>query len=321
MNLTAAHRQTRYVAASTLPDAEPLPMPVPTADVAQAQADLTEHGLCILTDVLTNAEVTALRERLDRQAEAERGLGALAPVNAGDARQQLSNLVNKGRVFLELVERGEADALAGYMLGKHFLLSSLTASIHHAPTREPQPLHRDQGQVPATADFPASCNLFWLLDDFTPARGSTYFVPGSHRWAPEHLIKPPPRAKATQIEAPAGSVYAWDGRVWHSAGVNVEGHPRRHVTSFFCLPWTRQQENWGITCLQEVLDEASPKLKARLGLRTYGTLGMTTGTRTPGERVSLGNYDVQFPDYVIGEDGALHPLKRVSREDVASGAG
>lgn len=317
MNATAAHRQTRYVAAPPLPEPEPLPIPRPTADVAQAQADLTEYGVCILTDVLTNAETTRLKERLERQAAAERALGALSPVDAGDARQQLSNLVNKGRPFLELVERSEADALAGYLLGKHFLLSSLTASIHHAPTTEPQPLHRDQGQVPATADFPASCNLFWLLDDFTPARGSTHFVPGSHRWPPAHLIKPPSRALTTQIEAPAGSVYAWDGRVWHGAGVNVEGHPRRHVTTFFCLPWTRQQENWGVTCLQEVLDEASPKLKARLGLRTYGTLGMTTGTRTAGERVSLGNYDVQFPEYIIGEDAALHPLQRVSRTEVA----
>lgn len=317
MNASAAHRQTRYVAATPLPEPTPLAMPTPTSDIAAAQADLTERGLCILTDVLRRDEVERLRECVDRQAAAERRLGELAPAGTDGPRQQLSNLVNKGRPFLELVERPETDALAGYMLGKHFLLSSLTASIHHAPTAEPQVLHRDQGQVPATADFPAACNLFWLLDDFTPARGSTHFVPGSHRWPAEHLVKPPPREATAQIEAPAGSVYAWDGRVWHSAGVNAEGHPRRHVTTFFCLPWMRQQENWGITCLQEVLDDAGPKLGARLGLRTYGTLGMTTGTRTPGDGASLGNYDVRFPDYVIGENGALHPLQRVSRARVA----
>ena len=318
MNTSAAHRQTRYVAAPPMPEPTPLSMPAPTRNVEAAQADLTERGICILADVLNRDEVERLRECVDRQAAAERQLGELAPAGADGPRQQLSNLVNKGRPFLELVERPEADALAGYMLGKHFLLSSLTASIHHAPTAEPQVLHRDQGQVPATADFPAACNLFWLLDDFTAARGSTHFVPGSHRWPAEHLVKPPPREATAQIEAPAGSVYAWDGRVWHGAGVNLEGHPRRHVTTFFCLPWMRQQENWGITCLQEVLDDAGPKLGARLGLRTYGTLGMTTGTRTPGEGVSLGNYDVHFPDYVIGENGALHPLQRVSRAQVAS---
>ena len=59
--------------------------------------------------------------------------------------------------------------------------------------------------------------------------------------------------------------------------------------------------------------EASPKLKARMGLRTYGTLCMVSGTRTGAEAVSLGNYDVEFPEYIIGEEGALHPLRRVSR--------
>ena len=89
-------------------------------------------------------------------------------------------------------------------------------------------------------------------------------------------------------EAPEGSVFAWDGRVWHSAAANPEGHPRRQVYTFYYLPWMRQQENWGVTCLQEVLDEASPKLKARMGLRTYGTLGMVSGTRTDAEAASLG---------------------------------
>lgn len=167
--------------------------------------------------------------------------------------------------------------------------------------------------MPATADFTASCNLFWLVDEFTPQAGSTYFVPGSHRWPAEFLINPPPREQAVQVSAPAGSVVAWDGRVWHGTGVNTNGAKRRSITSFFCLPWTRQQENWGVTCLQEVLDEASPKLRARLGLRTYGTLGMMSGTHTETPPAGLGNYDVEIPQYVIGEKGALHPVRRVRR--------
>ena len=76
----------------------------------------------------------------------------------------------------------------------------------------------------------------------------------------------------------------------------------------------RQQENWGVTCLQEVLDEASPKLRARLGLRTYGTLGMMSGTHTGGEGTTLGNYDVEIPEYVIGENAELHRVRRTSRD-------
>jgi ectoine hydroxylase-related dioxygenase (phytanoyl-CoA dioxygenase family) len=294
------------------PDA--LPMPAPTDDVEQAKSDLSEYGICILTGVLTAAEVETLRNALEAQAMAERNLGDKAPPAALAQKQLVSNLVNKGQCFLDLVTRPEVDELAGHMLGRSFLLSSLTGGFFHGTTEEPQQLHRDQGQVPATADFVASCNLFWLLDDFTPASGSTYVVPGSHRWPPEHLVTPPPREVAQQITAPVGSVVSWDGRIWHGMGVNMDGSKRRSITTFFCLPWTRQQENWGVTCLQEVLDEASPKLRARLGLRTYGTLGMMSGTRTQAEGVSLGNYDVEIPEFVIGEGGALHRVRRVARK-------
>ena len=218
-------------------------------------------------------------------------------------------------LFLDLVERRETDELGTLLLGKDFLISSITGMVFHGPTDEPQMLHRDQGQVPASAGFPAAINMFWLLDDFTPARGSTCVVPGSHRWPAEYQVNPPSRELATQLEAPAGTLFAWDGRLWHGTGINCEGHPRRNITTFFCLPWMRQQENWGVSCLQEVLDEASDKLKVRLGLKTYGTHGGVNGTARGQSRTGLGNSPVVFPEFIIGEGGKLHRLKRVTRED------
>ena len=308
----AEHRQTGYDAAPLLDPPDVLPVPPPARDISEAKEHLADYGLCILPEVLTGEERDVLAAALDRQAEAERALGDLAPPSALGNKQLVSNMVNKGRVFLDLVERSETDELAGFMLGKNFLISSITGGMFHAPTDEPQPLHRDQGYVPATVNFPAACNLFWVLDDFEPANGSTWVVPGSHRWKPEYQVKAPPRELATQVRVPAGSVFAWDGRIWHGLGVNENGQPRRSITTFFCLPWMRQQENWGVSCLQEVLDQASPKLRARLGLRTYGTLGGVNGTRVEVENATpLGNSDVVFPDYVIGEEAALHPLNRV----------
>ena len=74
-----------------------------------------------------------------------------------------------------------------------------------------------------------------------------------------------------------------------------------------------------MSCLQEVLDEASPKLKVRLGLRSYGTLGIVSGTNTHQVKGrSFGSSDVVFPEYIIGEDATLHPLRRVSRASVST---
>ena len=310
----AAHRQTRYEASPRLDPPEVLPLPEPTRDLDQAKADLSKYGLCLYAEALSSDEVEVLQETLGGQAAAERALGDKAPPGAARVQQQISNMVNKGSVFLDLVERAEVDELCGFLLGKDFLISSITGGIFHGPTHEPQILHRDQGQVPATADFPAACNAFWLLDDFKPERGSTWVVPGSHRWPPEYQIEPPPRQLATQITAPAGTLFVFEGRIWHGYGANEEGHTRRHIANFLCLPWMRQQENWGVTCLQETLDGASDKLRRRLGMRTYGTLGMMSGTATSTEGRSLGNYEVEIPEFVIGKDGALHKMRRVSRE-------
>ena len=312
----AAHRQTQYVAATRLDPPEVLDIPEMTGDLEQAREDLSTHGLCLLAGALSPDEVADYRSRLTAQAAAERALGDKAPSGANAVQQGLSNLVNKGQHYLDLVLRDEVDALAGFMLGPNFLISSITGGIFHGATDTPQPLHRDQGQVPATADFPAACNMFWLLDDFAPSRGSTWVVPGSHRWPAEYQIEPPPREFAQQISAPAGTLFGFDGRIWHGFGANLEGHPRRHIANFLCLPWMRQQENWGVTCLQEVLDTEDPKLRKRLGLRTYGTLGMMTGTsdKQDNTRRSLGNYDVEIPDYIIGENASLHAMRRVSRD-------
>lgn len=311
----ATHRRTGYVAAPLLDPPEVLSLPQPTNDIEQAKRDLSEYGLCFLANALSPEELEQVQNALDKQAAAERELGEFAPAGALSVKQAISNMVNKGSVFTDLVLREEVDELAGFLVGKNFLISSLTGGVFHGTTEEEQVLHRDQGQVPATAGFAAKCNAFWLLDDFSPETGSTWVVPGSHRWRPEYQVSPPPRDVAQQITAPAGTLFFFDGRIWHGFGANKTGSPRRHIANFLCLPWLRQQENWGVTCLQSVLDEASPKLRRRLGLRSYGTLGIMNGTGHDADRTTLGSNDVQIPPYIIGEGGELHRMRRVGDDD------
>ena len=315
----AAHPQTEYHAAPRLDPPRVLDLPPLTEDIEQAKKDLSVYGMCFLADALDAEALQALTTALDQQAAAERELGDLAPAGTMSKKQLLSNMVNKGTLFTDLVERDEVDQLAGFLLGKEFLISSLTAGVFHGPTDQVMALHRDQGHVPATADFPAMCNLFWMLDEFLPEHGSTWVVPGSHRWPAEYQVDAPPRDVACQVSAPAGTLLAFEGRVWHGAGANHTGAARRHVSNFLCLPWIRQQENWGVTCLQSTIDNASLKLRRRLGMRTYGTLGSMNGTATGADRVvaaerNVGTYDVRIPEFIIGEAGALHRVHRVGEE-------
>ncbi|MEM7407811.1 MAG: phytanoyl-CoA dioxygenase family protein [Pseudomonadota bacterium] len=306
---------TENASLELLPYPHTLPLPPPTDDLATARHDLLESGVCALTGVLSETQLAALRARIESQAQAERALGDLAPKGMVGAKQFIPNMVNKGRVFLDLVEREETTALVADLLGRHFLLSSINGHIFLGTTDEAQTLHRDQGQVPATVPIPVVCNLLWVLDDFVPEAGSTLVVPGSHRWEAAHQVRPPDASLAVPVNVPAGGVLALDGRVWHGAGVNRNGSTRRSVATFFCAPWIRPQENAGVSCFQEVIEEASPVLRARLGMRTYGTMGTVggTGSEVPGATLSSDLFE--FPEYIIGEGGSLHPLRRVSRDE------
>ncbi len=153
--VAAAHRQTGYVPSPVLDPPKALGLPPLTRDFDTAKRHLSEYGMCFMPDVLDRSEIERLRTALDDQAAAERSLGDLAPPGASGNKQYVANMVNKGRVFLDLVERRETDELAGFLLGRTFLVSSITGGMFHAPTTELQALHRDQGFVPAMAQIPS----------------------------------------------------------------------------------------------------------------------------------------------------------------------
>lgn len=311
--------QAMYQQADPLPGGEVLPLPGEATSLEQAMQHLNSHGMCLIADVLDAHEVEFYGRKLWAQHQAELSLEQMLPDRGPSNKIVIPNLVNKGGYYLDLVERQETEALAGYLLGKNYLLSSLTGHMFIGQTAGSELVHRDQGQIPASVEFPAICNLFYLLDDFTPARGSTIVFPGSHRWPLEHRIHPPPAEDGIQITAKAGSLFMFDGRLWHATGASHEGHRRQALSVFCCAPWVRQQEVALVSCSQDVFETASDNLKGRLGLKTYGTLGNINGTRVPSQRVAFGNTDIGFPDHLIGENAELIPLAK-TRHPTDSGA-
>ena len=310
-----SERQNLYQQDVELDGPVVLPLPQATRDLNQAQEDLRTYGCCIVNDVLDENTLSDLKARVDRQFAAEVALGEQCPDRGASNKIVIPNLVNKGKHYLDLVERHETETLAEFLLGKDFLLSSLTAHMFLGSTPAIELIHRDQGQIPASVEFPAIFNLFYTLDDFTPQRGSTVVFPGSHRWPLNHRVHPPKAELGHQVNIAAGSLFAFDGRLWHGTGANHEGHSRRAISVFSCAPWVRQQENAAAATSHDIFDAASAKLRARLGLKTYGTLGNINGTRIEHQRIAFGNVDVAFPKELIGENAELIPLQRSRKLD------
>jgi ectoine hydroxylase-related dioxygenase (phytanoyl-CoA dioxygenase family) len=264
---------------------------------------MDEFGYCILEGALDADTARAARGRLLEQlaAEEEMGISYLTP----DKKRFVRFLLNKGEVFRDIVLHPWLTEMVGHVLGERFLLSSYqghialpggTTAFHTDQFWMPSPTdeHRqtqvrpgsitrannrghhvlgEKGMHPPAIAPAVVCNAMWMLDDFTAENGATIMVPGSHLSGrqPDHKLDED--AEWVPAVAPAGSVAIFEGRTWHSTGANRSDGTRIGLTTNFCAPQFRQQENFLLGTRQEVLDEASEELLEMIGFRCWQGYG------------------------------------------------
>ena len=253
-------------------------LPEPTRDVDRAEQDLREHGLCIVEGVLSGDELARARDAVYRAAahDPQRGKGPRIRLDYGpESNQRVWNLLNRDVVFSELAEHPVAMRLMRSVIGWPALLSNISANIT-GPGGGDSMVHCDQQYMPEPWGGPQGLNIAWCLDPFTPENGATLFAPGSHR------LNRVPRAEdaaavTAPLVAPAGSLCAFEGRLWHKTGVNVTRDERRAgVFAFYTPPIYRQQENWYLSLNAAVVQFASPTMLELLGYQTRG-FGLVNG--------------------------------------------
>lgn len=280
-----------------------LPLPQPTTDLNTAKKQMARFGYCIVQDVLSLHELTAIRERLTEQvaAEAEAGLAHHLP----DKKQLVMFLLNKGQAFRDILLKRELHEVIGSVLGEEYLLSAFHA--HFAHPGGSKAFHTDQFWMPppttpdkrtlirpgsitragnrghhvggdelmnaATISPAVVCNAMWMIDDFTAANGATIVVPGSHLSGRQPDSKLDENANWVPVVGQAGSVAIFEGRTWHSTGTNKTDKPRLGLTTNFCGPQFRQQENLQLGTLPEVLATMSDELKKLIGFKPWQGYG------------------------------------------------
>lgn len=231
-----------------------------------ARRQLDDEGFTVIPDVLSADEITTYRALLLELGQAERRDG-LANMHTDDKGQLVRWLVNKGEMFERLVDHPQVSPYFEYMLEPDYTLSTLTSNII-APGATDGGYHVDSalGSMPEPLpDFPLFVNSLWLLDDFTPANGGTRFVPGSH-----HFLRAPPldlkrHANEVRLSAPKGSVFLFNGAIWHSAGANTTGRERMCLICFCCRSYMKPMFDFVHYLKPEVLARSTAMQKKRYG--------------------------------------------------------
>jgi ectoine hydroxylase-related dioxygenase (phytanoyl-CoA dioxygenase family) len=252
-------------------------------DLDQAREDLETFGLYRLANALAGSALSSTCERLFAVAAAEDEEGSAYRYDGSDGlpdlerpNQRIWALLNKGPEFVDLALDSRALALMRAVMGPQLLLSNLSANIT-GPGGGPMMPHCDQQFVALSLwDQAVTGNVLWTLTDFTAENGATRVVPGSHR------ARRPPSASdmdtALPLEAPAGALIAFEGRLWHQTGSNTsEADRRAGLFAFYTQPWLRQQENWAASLDRAVVAASPPELRGLVGLDPFMGLGFVGG--------------------------------------------
>jgi ectoine hydroxylase-related dioxygenase (phytanoyl-CoA dioxygenase family) len=258
-----------------------------------ARHQLREEGWCVLPNLLSPVDLKRVNAALDRVVEEMRRRGASthsALLDPNDSNIRVYNLPDWDSVFVELLRHPACMEIAREVLGEGFIVSNFSGNIAR-PGSQPMRIHSDQAlSVPDPWLEPWALNLIWCLDDVYDANGATRFVPGSHKYKSFSEVPEDIAERTVAFDAPAGSLIAMEGRVWHTSGSNrTEGARRAMLFGYYVRDFVRQQVNWDV-CL-------SPETRASLdeGARELLGMGPKANVRI-GSALSRLSPDAERPD-------------------------
>jgi hypothetical protein len=229
------------------------------------QRQLDELGWLALPGLMGPELLEALRRRVD-DLFAEEGANAGGEFKQEPGALRLANLVNKGRVFEDVILTGRVLDCVERVLGPRFKLSSLNVRSANPHTEDGQPLHADSGAIADESGYYV-CNSVWMLDDFTARNGATRIVPGSHRWKRlPHADFFEAHPEEQLVLGKAGDVVVMNAHMWHGGTANRTPAPRRAMHVYYTR-FDQPQQQYQKRCL-------STEVQARLSAEARRILGL-----------------------------------------------
>jgi ectoine hydroxylase-related dioxygenase (phytanoyl-CoA dioxygenase family) len=213
-----------------------------SSDAARIAERIRLAGYAVVPGGFSSDEVADFGERLNqvmaRQVEEFGGADRLASI--GDALTARCPLVYD-EAFVALAAHETVLAICRELIGDYVILMQQNGVINPSGQRHTQvAYHRDLPYQHFVSSRPLAVSALFCIDAFTPETGATTLIPGSHRM--EQF--PSERVAAeldTAVSADPGSFIVFDSMVFHRAGDNRSGRPRRAVNHVFSTPIIAQQ--------------------------------------------------------------------------------
>jgi ectoine hydroxylase-related dioxygenase (phytanoyl-CoA dioxygenase family) len=230
-----------------------------------ARQKLSADGYAYLPQLIDSDELEHLRvdltEAIDRCREVQ-----LRNNIVQRTEQTAHHILQANTAFIDLLAKfgvwGVSDLLRE-MLGGEVVINSFgglnNLNSSNAYVRN---VHRDVRSW--SAESMQMAQVLVLLDDFTETNGATLFLAGSHK-SPEKPADRQFEAQAAMALGKAGSLYLFDSRIWHAAGVNQTQGPRRCLTLTFTRSYFKPQFDYCRALGAAFCEQQTPELQQLLG--------------------------------------------------------
>ena len=232
------------------------------------------RGYVVLEGLYDAETVAEARARILELAAENAASGKRVRTTLFRAQDQVYNLIDKGRVFERMVQEPTILAVFSRILGSELKLGSFAARIIRRGV-ESQRAHHDYPYFSLYRDhslplnmnpsFFINCQATIMLDDFTTENGATMVAPGSQTYERRPSEVEFDRL-CIQATGPAGSVMLMTGLLWHRAGDNYTDAPRVGVLGQYLAKFVKPMEDQLRSVRDEVIERASPELRALLGV-------------------------------------------------------
>jgi len=199
-------------------------------------------GYSVLDSGISRQDVdrlgTSLDEILERQVQEFGGMDRLLSI--GDAYTARCPLVYDDG-FVQLVRHPMLLRLCRRVLGEYVQLMQQNGVVNQPSESHTQgAYHRDLPYQHFVSSRPLALSALFCIDPFRVETGATTVLPASHlseRFPSDDVTA----SLETPIEAAPGAFIVFDSMLFHRAGANRSGRPRRAVNHVFTVPIIAQQ--------------------------------------------------------------------------------
>jgi ectoine hydroxylase-related dioxygenase (phytanoyl-CoA dioxygenase family) len=234
----------------------------------ERKQDLDKKGYAVLEEFIAPEVLEAIRRRVDELFQ-EEGKNAGSEFKSEPYTDRLANLVDKGEVFVHVIQIPDILECVEQVIGPEFKLSSVNVRSPWPNSNWVQPLHIDGGGLPDDRGYYV-CNSVWMLDDFTLENGAIRVVPGSHRRGqrPQDVLSDPaaPYQGEVLLTGKAGTVVVMNAHMWHGATANQTNQRRRAMHVYYTRRDKPQQLYQKKFLGPEVQSRLSPEARKILAL-------------------------------------------------------